>query len=121
MAAFSFRATSKAKKSVEKVRAQEWAEPLGQALAVSAAIAEAFEAFPGAKIISGALSFGATLLNPESSGEDQTGKVEQIKQEVKSSNKEVPEEMSRVKELLTQTFHIVVDSRFKVNMSCINT
>ena len=50
MTVFSFRATSKAKKSVEKVRAQEWAEPPGQAFAVSAAIAEAFEGFlPGAK------------------------------------------------------------------------
>ena len=111
MAAFSFRATSKAKKSVEKVRAQEWAEPLGQALSVSAAIAAAFDGFlPGAKTISGALSFGATLLNPESSREDQTAMLEHIKQEIKSSNKGVTEETSRVKELVTQTFHIVVNN-----------
>ena len=83
----------------------------GQALSVSAAIAAAFEGFlPGAKIISGALSFGATLLNPESSGEDLIAMFEHIKQEIKSSNKEVTEEMSRVKELVTKTFHNVVNN-----------
>ena len=50
---------------LEKVRAQRWAQPLGRALEVSGKIVELVGDFvPGGNIIGGALSFGATLLNP---------------------------------------------------------
>ena len=54
------------REGLEKVRAKPWASPLGKALEVSSKVVGAVEGFvPGANIIGGALSFGATLLNPE--------------------------------------------------------
>jgi gas vesicle protein len=50
---------------LEKVRAKEWAKPLGKALKVSGKIVKSMDFLPGAGIIGGALSIGATLLNPE--------------------------------------------------------
>ena len=48
-----------------------WAEPLGKALAVSSTIVNGLGTFlPGVGVIGGALSFGATLLNPEPSLKD---------------------------------------------------
>ena len=57
--------------ALKKVRAKPWAEPLGKALVVSSKVIGAVEGFvPGANVIGGALSFGATLLNPSPSVED---------------------------------------------------
>ena len=62
----------------EKVRGKTWATSLGKALDVSGKVVCAVEGFlPGANIIGGALSYGATLLNPELSVED-SGENQQI-------------------------------------------
>ena len=58
---------------LEKVREKPWASPLGKALKVTSNIVETVEPFPGAGFISGALSFGATLLNPEDLDDLQKG------------------------------------------------
>ena len=72
--------------SLEKVRSKSWAEPLGKALQVSGKIVGAVEGFvPGANIIGGALSFGATLLNPEPSIEDLQKELRDIKEEIRRS------------------------------------
>ena len=66
--------------ALEKVRAKPWATPLGKALKVSGNIVEAFDSLvPGAKLLGGALSFGATLLNPEITPEDLQNQLRDIK------------------------------------------
>ena len=68
------------REGLEKVRAKPWASPLGKALEVSSKVVGAVEGFvPGANIIGGALSFGATLLNPPTSMEDLQKELRDIK------------------------------------------
>ena len=162
-----FRKAKKAKNYVEegleKVRSKPWAEPLGKALQVSGQIVGAVEGFvPGANIIGGALSFGATLLDPKPSIEDLQKELRDIKEDIKQSKsqasvralekvqhdleakinqplgeikkefgevrdemksilKEVADsrimtdEMIRIRDLVTQTFRIVVDTKYKVS------
>ena len=56
---------------LEKVQAKPWAGPLGKALDVTGNIVSTFgEVVPGLGLVGGALSFGATLLNPDTSEED---------------------------------------------------
>ena len=149
---------------LEKVRAKPWATPLGKALETSGKILSFVDCFvPGASIIGGALSFGATLLNPEPAKEDLEKQLSELKEEIKQSNSEavvaalekaqhdlefriahplgeikkefgevrtdmqrilkkvelssasLSEEMTKMKDLISQTFHIVVDTRFKVS------
>ena len=148
---------------LEKVRAKPWATPLGKALETSGEILSFVGDFvPGAGIIGGALSFGATLLNPDPPKEDLEKQLSELKEEIKQSTsqavvaalekaqhdlefkiahplgeirKEFGEvrtdmqrilkkvelssasmagEMTKMKDLISQTFHIVVDTRFKV-------
>ena len=88
---------SKAKKAknhveegLERVRAKPWAEPLGKALEVTRKIVESVEGFvPGANIIGGALSFGATLLNPEPSVDDLQKQLREIKDTIEGSSNSV--------------------------------
>ena len=164
---------SKAKKAknhveegLEKMRAKPWAKPLGKALEVSGKIVGAVEGFvPGANIIGGALSFGATLLNPEPSPQDLQKQLREIKdtiegtsntpmilalekakqeledkiahpvgeikvefeevrvnmkrilKEVGAFDRKMTEEVSKIRDLISQTFHIVVDTRFKVSLN----
>ena len=149
---------------LEKVRAKPWAEPLGKALEVTGKIVGAVDGFvPGANIIGGALSFGATLLNPEPSVEDLQKQLKEIKDTIEGSSntamidalekakeeledkiahpvgeikvefedvranmekvfkevgaldKKMTREMSQMRDLISQTFHIVLDHRFKVS------
>ena len=73
------RAKNYVEEGLEKVRAKPWATPLGQALAVSGKIVGAVDGFvPGANIIKGALSFGATLLNQEPTVEDRKKELREI-------------------------------------------
>ena len=148
---------------LEKVRSEPWAEPLGKALEVSGKIVGAVESFvPGANIIGGALSFGATLLNPEPSIQDLQKELQDIKEEIRRSASQAavralekeqrdlenkianpPEEITkefgevkiamkrmlkevehlndgmsdqttRMKDLISRTFQIVADIRYKV-------
>ena len=71
-----------------------------------------------AKLIGGALSFGATLLNPENSVEDLQKEFIQIQQE---SNRKNSEELSGLKDVMNKTFLVAVDTRFKVgcNLCCL--
>ena len=159
------RANNHVEEGLEKVRAKAWAQPLGKALEVSGKIVGAVDGFvPGANIIGGALSFGATLLNPEPSPKDLQKELWEIKEalegsknstmtlalekakqeledkiahpvgeikvefkevranmrrlvvEVGDSNKNMIEETSKLRDLIGKTFHIVVDTRFKVGL-----
>ena len=151
---------------LEKVRSKPWAEPLGKALEVSSKIVGAVDGFvPGANIIGGALSFGATLLNPEPSVEDLHKQLKEIQDTIEGSsntaiilalekakqefehkianpvgeikveftevhaqlrmvwkevgdhNKNMTEEVSKLKDIISRTFRILVDSRFKVTVN----
>ena len=111
---------------LEKVRSQPWAQPLSSALETTGKLLGLFEDFvPGGKLIGGALSFGATLLNPAASRFDvKTGlaeveagiriefkgihtEMERVFTEVESSNK-------RVAEAIMKTKDMIVDLNFKV-------
>ena len=71
--------------SLKKVQEKPWAEPLGEALEVSAKVVEGLGSFvPGANMIGGALSFGATLLNPQPSLKDLQQQLIEIKKELES-------------------------------------
>ena len=158
------RAKNHVEEGLEKVRAKPWAEPLGKALEVTGKIVGAVDGFvPGANIIGGALSFGATLLNPEPSVDDLQKQLREIKDTIEGSSntamilalekakeeledkiahpvgeikvefeevranmervfkevgaldKKMAGEMSQMRDLISQTFHIVVDTRFKVS------
>ena len=149
---------------LEKVRAKPWAEPLGKALEVSGKIVGAVDGFvPGAKYVGGALSFGATLLNPQPTPQELQKELKEIKasiegmtnqravralekelleleekianpvgeikvefeevradlkrifNEVGDSSRNMTEEMSKMRDLISQTFNVVVDNRFKVS------
>ena len=72
--------------ALEKVRTKPWATPLGKALKVSGDIVEAVDGFvPGAKYLGGALSFGATLLNPEPTPEDLQDQLRDIKATIEAN------------------------------------
>ena len=94
------------------MKAKPWAEPLGKALRISGKIAGAVEGLvPGANILGGALSFGATLLKPEPSLED----LQHELREVRNSSAQSSSEISKLKDIISQTFHLVADNRFKVS------
>ena len=65
--------------SLVKLRAHEWSEPLGKTLSASSKIVDTLGNFvPGASVISGALAFGATLLNPDLSMKDLQKQLKEI-------------------------------------------
>ena len=152
--------------TLEKIQKKPWAEPLGKALEVSSKIVKGAESFvPGAGVIGGALSFGATLLNPTPSLKDLQNELQQVQDalqksgsqnevmmrallreqadikqrilhpeaEIKSNFKEIKGEMKEVlkmvyetsvkmagtvgpmKDRISQTFHLVADSRYRVS------
>ena len=71
-------------KSLKKVQEKPWAEPLGQVLGVTGQIVETCGNFiPGAGLIGGALSFGASLLNPEPTLEDLKKQMTQMENSLK--------------------------------------
>ena len=160
------RAKNHVEEGLEKVRSKPWAEPLGKALEVSSKIVGAVDGFvPGANIIGGALSFGATLLNPEPSVEDLHKQLKEIQDTIEGSsntaiilalekakqefedkianpvgeikveftevhaqlrmvwkevgdhNKNMTDEVSKLKDIISRTFRILVDSRFKVTVN----
>jgi hypothetical protein len=150
---------------LEMVRAKPWAEPLGKALEDSDKIVGCVGNFvPGAGIIGGALSFGATLLNPEPSLKDLKKDLKDIQKSLKEGaqgkaivkalqkeqkdieakidnpageiradfdkvkgemkgmfkkvskfNKCIADDMSKMKDKITQTFHVVTDQRYRVS------
>ena len=158
------RAKNHVDEALEKVRAKPWVEPLGKALQATSKIVEAVDGFVlGANVIGGALSFGATLLNPEPSVEDLQKELREIKDTLQGTSstaiilalerakkevedkianpvgeiwkelggirvemrdilqkeaevhKGMSDEVSKLEDLVSKNFHIVVDSRFKVS------
>ena len=87
-------------KSLEKVQKKPWAEPLGQALAITGKIVNGCGSFiPGAGIIGGALSFGSGLLSPEPSLQDLKKQLDGIKS-ISTDNADARSFMEeRIKEL----------------------
>jgi len=155
---------------LEKVRAKSWATPLGKALQVSGKIVGAVEDFvPGAKLLGGALSFGATLLHPEPTLQELQEQLRETKaaiegtssqlfiqalekvqleledkianpvgeikvefaevradmkrifSEVGESSNKMTLEMSKLRDLISRTFQIVVDNRFKDGIETVDS
>ena len=123
----------KATEGLEEVRGRPWAKPLSSALRIGSRVVKNLEGFvPGASILEGALSFGASILNPETTLEGlQKGLIE-IKEVINDDagtkatlNKLVAKEKERaaslaktelkMKENLTQIYNLLVDSRFRVS------
>ena len=127
--------------ALAKVRGQTWSEPLGRACTVTAGIASGLGTFvPGFGILGGALSLGASLLNPSATMNDvRRGKGEneannsstrssEVKEDMAEVNAEVnklitdiqrfsqsvDEEIKDIKDVVSRTFDIVVDTRYKV-------
>ena len=66
---------------MDKIRNKTWAEPLGKVLATGATIANTMEGFiPGLSFVGGALSLGATILNPEPGPVELQQDLQEIKQ-----------------------------------------
>ena len=85
------RAFSKVKgyvtESLDKIQSKSWAEPAGQALEVTAFLVNGLSDFvPGAGILGGALSFGASLLNPQPSMKDLQKEMLEIKDTLRNQN-----------------------------------
>ena len=76
-----FSAKNHVDETLEKIQKKRWAEPLGKTLEVTGKIVEGVGSFvPGAGVIGGALSFGATLLNPTPSLKDLQKDLKQVQE-----------------------------------------
>ena len=95
---------------LEKVRSRPWAEPLGKALGVSGKIVGVVEGLvPGANIIGGALSFGATLLNPAPTIEDLQKELRDIACRLSQSPDVTFEDLS-----LAEAFDALVEAQLEI-------
>merc|ERR1711971_994692 len=123
--------------ALAKVRGQTWSEPLGRVCMVTAGVASGLGTFvPGFGIVGGALSLGASLLNPSATMNDvERGKggtnsgtgSSEVKEDMEEVNAEVNElikdvqrfsqsvggEIKDIKDVVSRTFDIVVDTRYK--------
>ena len=80
MAAFK-RIDDHVQAGLDKIRNKTWAEPLGKVLATGATIANTMEGFiPGFSFVGGALSLGATILNPEPGPLELQQELQEVKQ-----------------------------------------
>ena len=105
------RAAKKTKKQVDeglaKVRAKPWAEPLGKALVTTSSIVDALGNFvPGLGVIGGALSFGATVLNPVPSPQELMKEMQEIKQIMEGTQ-------GRTAKMALQKTHDNIEGRIK--------
>ena len=84
--------------ALAKVRGQTWSEPLGRACTVTAGIASGLGTFvPGFGIVGGALSLGASLLNPSATMNDvKRGKGENEANNSGTGSSEVKKDMEEV-------------------------
>ena len=123
----------KANEGLEEVRGKEWAKPLSSALRVGSTIVKNLEGFvPGASVLEGALSFGASLLNPETTLDDLKKDLIEIKEVIndnastkaalnqlvlreKEKAVSFAEAEAKLKEDLNQTYNLLVDQRFRVS------
>ena len=133
--------------ALAKVRGQTWSEPLGRACTVTAGIASGLGTFvPGFGIVGGALSLGASLLNPSATmndvkrgkGENEannsgTGssevkkdmeevhaEVNELIKDIQRFSQSVDQEIKDIKDVVNRTFDIVVDTRYKVFHTVLN-
>ena len=115
------------------MRGKEWAKPLSSTLRVGSTIVKNLEGFvPGASILEGALSFGASLLNPETTLDDLKKDLIEIKEVIndnastkaalnqlvlreKEKAVSFAEAEAKLKEDLNQTYNLLVDQRFRVS------
>ena len=85
---------------LDEIRRKDWAEPTGAVLKVAANAASLIPP-PAGGVIKGALSMGGSLLNPDPTLADLRRAKEEIQEAVKSSFKEVSQEMYEMEEDLS--------------------
>ena len=85
----------KGKAKLEEIQKNEWAEPTATALK-AAARAVSLIPPPVGNVLNGALSLGATVLNPDPSLADLRRAKEEIKDEMKAAVHEVAKDMAKI-------------------------
>ena len=80
---------------LEEIQKKEWAEPTGAVLK-AAANAVSLIPPPVGNVLNGALSLGATVLNPDPSLADLRRAKEEIKDEMKAAVHEVAKDMAKI-------------------------
>ena len=104
------------KETLKKVQEKPWAGPLGEALETSASVVGFLEGFvPGANVIGGALSFGATLLNPQPTLKDLQQQLMEIQKELETTSGE------RAKKLLQKEKQEILLAVEKVNKELVDS
>ena len=83
------------KAKLEEIQKKEWAEPTGIALKAAASIVSLIPP-PVGNVLEGALSLGATVLNPDPSLADLQRAKEEIKDEMKTAINEVARDMTKM-------------------------
>ena len=85
----------KGKAKLEEIQKKEWAEPTGTALKAAASAVSLIPP-PVGNVLKGALSLGATVLNPDPSLADLRRAKEEIKDEMKTAVHEVAKDMANI-------------------------
>ena len=88
-------AGKKGKAKLEEIQKKEWAEPTGTALKAAASVVSLIPP-PVGNVLKGALSLGATVLNPDPSLADLRRAKEEIKDEMKTLVHEVARDMTKM-------------------------
>ena len=84
-----------AKDGIDKIRSRPWAEPTGIALGVTASICKHLAFVPGVSLVGGALSMGASLLNPAPTLADLKRQIQELKEHSENSNGVVKEALEQ--------------------------
>ena len=100
------------KSKLDTIRAKEWAEPTGAVLKAAANAASLIPP-PAGGVIKGALSMGGSILNPDPTLGDLRRATAKVKEEVRSSLKDVAEEMSELGDDLS-TVHDGVENLLEI-------
>ena len=88
------------KSKIDEIRTKDWAEPTGAVLKAAANAASLLPP-PVGGVIKGALNMGGSLLNPDPTLADLRRAKEEIQDEVRSTFKEVAQEMSEIEDDLS--------------------
>ena len=88
-------AGKKGKAKLEEIQKKDWAEPTATALKAAASAVSLIPP-PVGNVLEGALSLGATVLNPDPSLADLRRAKEEIKDEMKAAVHEVAKDMAKI-------------------------
>jgi len=117
-------------KYLKKGRDKQWAEPLGDAMSVTASIADGLRALgvPFAGVIGGAAKIGSAVQNPRPSLTDLIRAHQSIKAKIQNTASEMAQEMKSIQEnleltkkIVHETYNMVADTRYKDGLEIIDS